>query len=343
MLLKGVSIMKRQLLEKAPGTALAALIAYPAWLLGQKLPLVGSPVLGIVFGMLLAFAVRPKAVESGIAFTSKNLLQYSIVLLGFNMNLYQVLRVGSQTLVLIVFTLTATFLAAYYVGKWLKVDRNASILIGVGTAICGGSAIAATSPVIRASDEDMARSISTIFLFNVAAAFLFPALGHGLGMTDYEFGLWAGTAINDTSAVVAAGYTYSNTAGDLAVIVKLTRTLMIIPVTLFLAFSTSRRQTGAAGTRYSFSAIFPWFIIGFVAASMLNTFVTLDAGMKSILTTCGKYMIVMAMAAVGLNTNLIKLVKSGWRPLMLGGICWVVLLATSLSVQYAMHIPPSSP
>lgn len=319
-----------------PGITLTAIIAIPAWFIGEKYPIIGSPVLGILFGMILAFLKRPKYLETGITYTSKKLLQYSIILLGFNMNLYSVLKVGSQTILLMIFTLTATFLSAFFIGKLLKVEKNTNILIGVGTAICGGSAIAATAPVIQAEDEDVARSISTIFFFNVIAAFLFPFLGHFLHMTDYHFGLWAGTAVNDTSSVVAAGYSFSNAAGNLAVIVKLTRTLMIIPVTLVLAYLTSRNKTKDNKLNYSLSKIFPWFILGFVAASILSTFLPIPEVMKDVLVKAGKYMIVMAMSAIGLNTNLVKLVKNGFRPILLGLSCWAILSVTSLLVQFLL-------
>lgn len=319
--------------NRLPGIALAAVIAVPAWLIGKMVPVVGSPVLGILFGMLLAFWKRPRLLNEGIGYTSKKLLQYSIILLGFDMNLFNVFAVGKQTLVLMAFTLTAAFLTAFFVGKLLKIDGNTKTLIGVGSAICGGSAIAATAPVIHADDEEVARSISTIFLFNMIAAFLFPFLGHAFGMSDRSFGLWAGTAVNDTSSVVAAGYTFSSAAGDLAVIVKLTRTLMIVPVTLVLALYTGKKDAGKREGGYSLRRIFPWFVLGFVAASVVNTFVALPAGMGGFLSQAGKFMIVMAMAAIGLNTNLVKLVKSGGRPILLGLICWAVLAATSLGVQ----------
>jgi len=323
--------------KKLPGIALAAAVACPAWFIGLKIPVIGSPVLGILFGMLLAFWKRPKGFDEGVKYTSKKLLQYSIILLGFSMNLYNVFKVGKEALVLMVFTLTAAFLAAAFAGKLLKLDGNTKTLIGVGTAICGGSAIAATAPVIHADDEEVAHSISTIFLFNVIAAFLFPFLGHLFGMSDYTFGLWAGTAVNDTSSVVAAGYTFSNAAGSLAVIVKLTRTLMIVPVTLALAIYTSRKSADKNHHGYSIAKIFPWFVLGFVAASIINTFVPLQTGLYSSLSQIGKFMIVMAMASIGLNTNLVKLVKSGGKPILLGFICWVVLSVTSLGVQYLLY------
>ena len=326
----------KTIIDRLPGITLAVIIAVPAWLLGKAVPIIGSPVIGIIFGMLLAFWKRPVYLNNGIQYTSKKLLQYSIILLGFDMNLFNVFKVGRQTLVLMVFTLTAAFITAFVTGRLLKLSGNTKTLIGVGSAICGGSAIAATAPVIHASDEEVAHSISTIFLFNVIAAFLFPFLGHVFGMSDQSFGLWAGTAINDTSSVVAAGYSFSNAAGNLAVIVKLTRTLMIVPITLVLAFYTSKKSSESQKGSYSIVKIFPWFVLGFVAASVINTFASLPVGMSGFLAQAGKFVIVMAMVSIGLNTNIVKLVKSGAKPILLGFICWAVLAVTSLAVQYTI-------
>ena len=329
-------IFVKTIISRLPGIALAGLIAIPAWFLGKAFPIVGSPVLGILFGMLLAFWKRPVQFNEGIQYTSKKLLQYSIILLGFEMNLFNVFKVGKQTLILMAFTLTATFLTAFFAGKFLKLDGNTKTLISVGSAICGGSAIAATAPVIHASDEEVAHSISTIFLFNVIAAFLFPLLGHLLGMSDESFGLWAGTAVNDTSSVVAAGYSFSDAAGNLAVIVKLTRTLMIVPVTLVLAFYTSKKSSKDQNSGYNILKIFPWFVLGFVFASVMNTFLPIPDSISHVLSQAGKFIIVMAMASIGLNTNIIKLIKNGMKPILLGFICWTVLSLTSLGVQYAI-------
>ena len=220
--------------KTVPGIIACLIIAVPAWLLGLKFPIIGGPVFGILMGMILAFFKRPALFDTGIKFTSKYILQYSIILLGFEMNLFNVIRVGGQSLLVMIFTLTASFVTAYFIGKTLKIDGKTTTLIGVGTSICGGSAIAATAPVIQAKDEDVAQSISTIFLFNIIAVFIFPPLGHLFGLSDTGFGMWAGTAINDTSSVVAAGASWSSAAGNntalaFATIVKLTRTLMIVP------------------------------------------------------------------------------------------------------------------
>lgn len=320
--------------NKLSGITLSLIIAIPSWFIGQTIPVIGGPVVGILLGMIMAFWKRPSIFKEGIDYTSKKLLQYSIILIGFDMNLFNVFRVGKQTLILMVFTLSITFVTAYLAGKLLKIDGNTKILIGVGSAICGGSAIAATAPIIDAKEEEIAHSISTIFLFNVIAAFLFPILGHLLFMSDQTFGIWAGTAINDTSSVVAAGYSYSNAAGNLAVIVKLTRTLMIVPITLFLAFYTSRKNTRSAKKDYSLISIFPWFVLGFIFTALLNTFIPFPEGMGSSLAQLGKFMIVMAMAAIGIKTNIVRLIKNGGKPILLGLICWIVLAITSILVQY---------
>ncbi|MDF2532209.1 MAG: putative protein family [Clostridia bacterium] len=319
-----------------PGILLVLAIAIPAWYLGKLFPIMGGPVFGILIGILVAFWKRPDLFNDGIKFTSKKLLQTAIILLGFEMNLYNVIKVGSQSLVVMLFTLTAAFMTAYLVGRALKLQGNVAILIGVGTAICGGSAIAATAPVIKAEDKEIAYSISTIFLFNVAAVFIFPAIGHLVQMSDIGFGIWAGTAINDTSSVVAAGYSYSDAAGSLATIVKLTRTLMIIPITLFLAIYTHKKT--AQNTNFALSKVFPWFVLGFVAASIISTtgLVSLETG--KLLAQFGKFLIVMAMAAIGLNTNIKQLISNGIKPILLGLCCWIAVALTSIIAQYMLKL-----
>ena len=231
------------------GIVLCLVLAVPAWYFGRMLPLVGAPVIAILSGITVS-VIAPKLAKvklpggssfaPGLKLTSKKVLQYSIVFLGFEMNLYHVLSAGRSSLVIMLFTFTSVFVTAFILGKALKLSGNTTTLIGVGTAICGGSAIAAVAPVIRAEDEDVTRSISTVFLFNIVAVFIFPALGRMLGMDDTTFGMWAGTAINDTSSVVAAASAWSVAAGtnaalNYATIVKLTRTLMIVPIALILA------------------------------------------------------------------------------------------------------------
>ena len=350
-------MLMTQLYGRAPGILFCFLIAVPAWFLGEAFPVIGSPVFGILIGMLLVM-VFPKLLtmnfrlggtkagdrgvllDVGVKYTSKKLLQASVVLLGFGMNLFYVLKVGAESVSVILSTLSAAFITAYLIGKLLRLDGKMTTLIGVGTSICGGSAIAAAAPVIGAKDEEVAHAISTIFLFNIIAVFIFPALGTWLGMSDKGFGMWAGTAINDTSSVVAAGAAWSNAAHNnialgFATIVKLTRTLMIVPITLALAVYTAyreqKRQT-QPGRQFSFVSVFPWFVIGFVVTAIINTFCGIPA-LSAALVGAGKVMIVMAMAAIGLNTNLIKLITHGVRPIFLGVCCWVAVASVSLLAQ----------
>lgn len=349
----------RFLKEKGLGILLCLVIAVPAWFLGQWLPVVGGPVFAILIGLVIALFPRSEKLQPGITYTGKKILQYAVVLLGFGMNLGEIFAVGGQSLIIIVATISTALIVSFLVSKWLRIPSKVATLIGVGSSICGGSAIAATAPVIDADDEDIAKSISVIFLFNVIAAFLFPALGNLFGFNDTGFGMWAGTAINDTSSVVAAGQTWANmhgsdTALNYATIVKLTRTLAIIPITLVLAVWRSKKEQTAAGSNVKFTKIFPWFILFFLLASVLNTFLGLgsadsavngmlssvfaDANTADFLTTAGKFFITMAMGAIGLNTNLVQLVKSGGKPILLGLICWISIALVSLGVQHILGI-----
>ena len=254
------------------------------------------------------------------------------------------MKVGTESLSIIVCTLTASFITAYFVGKMLRLDNKMTTLIGVGTSICGGSAIAATAPVIKAKDAEVAHAISTIFLFNIIAVFIFPALGAAFKMSDIGFGMWAGTAINDTSSVVAAGAAWSNMVGNdkalaYATIVKLTRTLMIVPITLVLAVFTARNAKKEQDTAKSFSiaSVFPCFVLWFLVTALLNTFLELGT-VSDIFVVLGKFMIVMAMVAIGLNTDLKKLIRNGFKPIFLGVCCWGAVAIASLLVQRIIGI-----
>lgn len=230
----------KKIKEIAPGLFFASALAIIATLLGRLAPIIGGPVFGIVLGILISnIWGKPKATRQGLTFSSKKILQWSIIALGGGLSLTQVYKVGLSSFNVMIFTISAAFITAYGFGKLMGIPLKLTSLIGMGTAICGGSAIAAISPIIEAEDEDIAYAISTIFMFNVIAVLIFPAIGHLLGFTDNAFGLWAGTAINDTSSVVAAGYAFSDAAGAYATIVKLTRTTMIIPISLIFAVVVS--------------------------------------------------------------------------------------------------------
>ncbi len=330
--------MKTFLSENLAGFLIALLVGILAYTLGRFIPVVGGPVFGITLGILIASLWRiPAVFGKGLKFTSKYILQLAVILLGFEMNMASVVRVGQQSIWVILLTLSAAFLTVLIAGKALGIQRKLSTLIGVGTAICGGSAIAAASSAIDADDQDISYSISTIFLFNVIAVFLFPLIGHLLKLTDSGFGMWAGTAINDTSSVVAAAYSYSNAAGNFATVVKLTRSLMIVPVTLGLAFLYARSSSGAK-TNFNLAKVFPWFILGFLLASLISSFSLLPTPAIQALGWTGKFLIITAMAGIGLNTNIQAFRKAGPRALLLGATTWLVVMVSSLSIQFFTQI-----
>lgn len=331
------------------GILLCLVIAIPCWFLGKKFPIVGGPVFGIILGMIITLFIKDKKdLQSGITFTSKKILQYAVILLGFGMNLSVVLQTGKQSLPIILVTISTSLIVSYVLHKAMKIPSKISTLIGVGSSICGGSAIAATAPVIEASDEEVAQSISVIFLFNMIAALLFPTLGTLLGFytkSGEAFGIFAGTAINDTSSVTAAASTWDSmyhlqsATLDKAVTVKLTRTLAIIPITLVLSFFKLRKNKD--GQKVNLKKVFPFFIIYFVLASLITT-ISIHMGVSADFFTpfkeLSKFFIVLAMVAIGLNTNVIQLIKKGGKPILLGFICWISITCMSLFMQHILGI-----
>ena len=329
--------------KNGPGLLLCLIIAVPSWFLGQAVPVIGGPVFAILTGMVITLILRKKdAFTPGINYTSKKILQAAVVFLGFGMNLTEILAKGKQSLPIILSTISTSLITAFILYKALKLRTNNAILVGVGSSICGGSAIAATAPVIDASDEEVAQSISVIFLFNVIAALIFPALGAILGLSNEGFGMFAWTAINDTSSVTAAAAAWDGIHGsntlESAAIVKMTRTLAIIPITLILAIWRGRKEKTAEGSSFSLKRSFPFFVLFFVLASVVTTVFQLPAEVTAPLKELSKFLIVMAMAAIGLNTNIIKLVKTGGKPIFTGFCCWVGISLVSLGMQHILGI-----
>jgi uncharacterized integral membrane protein (TIGR00698 family) len=358
----------------APGFALALAVAAVASVVGEYVPLVGSAVPGAVIGAVIALTLKPGArLTPGLKWSSTFVLQCSVVLLGAQLSIGEAARVGVSSLPVMLGTLVVCLGAAWLYGRLLGVPRDLRTLIGVGTGICGGSAIAAVSPVIEAASTDVAYAISTIFLFNIAAVLTFPLLGHALGMSQQSFGLFAGTAVNDTSSVVATATTYGAAATSHAVVVKLVRTLMIIPICLGLAALTARRQ-GAAGpaaqaataaqpatagqaltTAQAVTAgpavpagpaarqsrmsparvlrLVPWFLIGFVLVAAVNSTGIIPSGAHTSLEHVSVFLVAVALSAIGLSTNVAALRKAGPKPLLLGALLWVTVAATSLGLQ----------
>lgn len=335
--------------ERWKGVLFCLIVAIPATLLGKQVEVVGGPVFAILFGMVLALVFsknRREQLAVGVTYTSKKVLQYAVILLGFGMNLSQILSKGAQSLPIIVATISTSLVIAFVLCRVMNVPGKIATLVGVGSSICGGSAIAATAPVIDADDREIAQAISVIFLFNVIAALVFPTLGGMLGLTNEGFGLFAGTAINDTSSVTAAASAWDSmhpgaNVLESATVVKLTRTLAIIPITLVLAcwqMHLARKAGGDAKSTFSLKRAFPMFVLFFVLASVITTVLQLPASITAPIKELSKFFIVMAMAAIGFNTDIVGLVKKGGKPIALGFCCWIGIACTSLGMQHVLGI-----
>ena len=305
--------------------------------LGAWLPVVGGPVFAILMGVAIA-AWRPPSplFEPGVAFASKALLQWSIVLLGAHLSLGQIARGGLASLPVMLATFAIVLGLAYVAGRALGIDRDLRRLLAIGTAICGGSAIAALSSVIDVDRSDVAYALGTVFLFNVVAVLVFPALGHAMALSQSAFGLWAGTAINDTSSVVAAAFAYGPVAGNDAVVVKLTRTLLIVPIVLFYAWRRLK-EPQADGKRVDLRSVMPWFIVWFLVAAAIQSLGWIPAVLEDPIQHVALFSIVVALAGVGLSSNFERIKSAGVRPLALGAILWVAIALSSLAIAHWTH------
>ena len=311
--------------DRAFGIAYCGAVSIPAWILGKYFPVIGGPVFGILFGMILTLIIKTKGkLDMGIKFTSKKVLQYAVILLGFGMNFKDILNSGKESLPIILSTISISLIISYLMYKILKMDKNTSVLIGVGSSICGGSAIAASSQAIDATNEEIAQSISVVFLFNVIAALIFPSLGEMLNMTDYGFGIFAGTAVNDTSSVTAA-------------------------ITMVLAFFHQKAQKSISSEersenkntkrrRFNIVKIFPTFILFFLLAAVVTTLIPINAEIIRWIRMISKFFIIMAMVAIGMNTHIVKLIKSGGKPILMGFCCCTAIALMSIFMQKIFHL-----
>ena len=327
-----------------PGLALSMLIALVAKTIENCLPvhIIGASVIALFIGMTINHFWKPKILNDGIKFTSKKVLKFAIILLGASLSVGVILSVGKLSLVVMFFTLLTCFGGGYFVGKSLKLNWKLSNLISAGTGICGGSAIAAIAPVIDAEDSDIAYAMSATFLFDMAMIILFPIMGRVLGLSDMAYGLWAGTAVNDTSSVVAAGYAFSEGAGDFATMVKLTRTLSIIPTVLVFSLVNLRLKrkeiTNASYQKVNIWSLFPWFILGFLALAAVKSMGLIPSNVSAIAKDISKFLMVTALAAIGLNTSFKDMKKSGINPMIHGFIISALVVAVAIGVEWCMGL-----
>ena len=332
------------------GILLSVFVALVACYLESLLPihLIGSAVIAMFLGMIINSFLKTDFFGSGIKFTSKKILKFAIIILGLSLNINTILNVGKMSLMVMIFTLLTCFGGGYFIGKALGLNWKLSNLISAGTGICGGSAIAAIAPTIDADDSDVAYAMSATFLFDMAMIVLFPIMGRAIGMTDEAFGIWAGTAVNDTSSVVATGYAFSEGAGDFATMVKLTRTLTIIPTVIVFALIqlrlkrkeiiSSSQEGEDLKVNFSIKKIFPWFILGFLAMSIVASVFPVPESVVSSSKKISKFLMVCALAAIGLNTSFLSLKKSGIRPMIHGFIISALVVIVALLVEVAIGL-----
>lgn len=328
-----------------PGFGAACLLAYVARYIESLLPIhiIGASVIALLLGMLINSFCKPTWLAPGLKFTSKKILKLAIILLGASLSVNVILSVGKMSLMVMVFTLLTCFGGGYLVGKALGLNWKLSNLISAGTGICGGSAIAAIAPVIDAEDKDIAYAMSATFLFDMAMIVLFPIMGRWMGLSDMAYGLWAGTAVNDTSSVVAAGYAFSEGAGDFATMVKLTRTLSIIPTVLVFTFINLRLKkkqsiNTTAGKKVNIMKLFPWFIVGFIGLAIINSMGYIPANVSACAKDVSKFLMVSALAAIGLGTSFKEVRKSGFAPMMHGFIISALVVVVAIGVEWCMGL-----
>lgn len=326
----------------APGILLSASVALIAIFLSSLIPgdIIGATVMALLVGMAFnPLLNKYSQFQKGVGFSAKIILRIGIILMGVSMNFAEVLSVGKYSLFVMIFTMGTAFGAGNLIGKIFGMNWKLTNLLSVSTAICGGSAVAAVGPVVNAKDEDVAYAISSTFIFDVLTVVAIPWIGMALGMSNMGYGLWVGTAVNDTSSVVAAGYAFSDLAGNTAVIVKLTRTLFIIPCVLIFSIINERIESKSNGiqghTPVNIKKIFPYFIIMFLIVVALRSTGIIPELMVPALSKTSKLCMVVALSAIGLKTSYGDIRRIGFKPMILGFIIDTLVVFVSIGVQVA--------
>ena len=327
------------------GVAVCFTIAGIAILIEHLVPggLLGASIIALFTGTIINSFFHPAWIKPALKFTSKKILKFAIVLLGASLSISTIMSVGKMTFLVMIFTFTVCFGGGYFIGKLFGLNWKLSNLISAGTGICGGSAVAAIAPTIDADDKDVAFAMSSTFLFDMLMVALYPLMGKALGMSDIAYGIWAGTSVNDTASVVASGYAFSELAGDFATMVKLTRTIAIIPTVLVFAYIGTRAKqkelkVSAGGKKVNILKIIPWFICGFLAMALLNSLGCIPTDVSAVIKTASKFLMVAALAAIGLGTSIADFKKAGLRPMFYGITIDTLVTLTALGVIWFMGL-----
>lgn len=327
------------------GIAICMAVAVLSIMLEKLIPgeLLGSSIIALFMGTIINSFFHPAWIKPSLKFTSKRILKVAIILLGASLSVGTIMSVGKMTFFVMLFTFAMCFGGGYFIRKIFGLNWKLSNLISAGTGICGGSAVAAIAPVIDADDKDIAFALSSTFLFDMVMIALYPIMGRALGMTDIAYGIWAGTSVNDTASVVASGYAFSEAAGDFATMVKLTRTIAIIPTVLVFAYIGIRMkrkelQTVSGGSKVNIIKIVPWFIGGFLALAIANSVGFIPAEISTVMKSVSKFLMVTALAAIGLGTSISDFKKAGLSPMFYGITIDTLVTLTALVVIWCMGL-----
>ena len=305
--------------------------------------LLGASIIALFMGTIINSFFHPKWIKPALKFTSKKILKFAIILLGASLSINVVMSVGKMTFFVMIFTFAMCFGGGYFIRKLFGLNWKLSNLISAGTGICGGSAVAAIAPVIEADDKDIAFAMSSTFLFDMLMIALYPIMGRLLGLNDIAYGIWAGTSVNDTASVVASGYAFSEAAGDFATMVKLTRTIAIIPTVLVFAYINTHlkrktMQTENGGKKVNVLKIIPWFIVGFLALTLANSIGLIPVAVSGVMKTASKFLMVTALAAIGLGTSITDFKNAGLSPMFYGITIDTLVTLTALAVIWGMGL-----
>lgn len=327
------------------GVAICFAVAGVSVFLESLIPgeLLGASIIALFMGTIINSFFHPAWIKPALKFTSKRILKTAIILLGASLSVGTIMSVGKMTFFVMIFTFAMCFGGGYFVRKLFGLNWKLGNLISAGTGICGGSAIAAIAPVIDAEDKDIAFAMSSTFLFDMVMIALYPLMGKALGMSDIAYGIWAGTSVNDTASVVASGYAFSEVAGDFATMVKLTRTIAIIPTVLVFAYiGTKMKQkelkATSGGQKVNIVKIVPWFITGFLALAIINSIGWIPAEVSGVIKDASKFLMVTALAAIGLGTSITDFKKAGLRPMFYGITIDTLVTLTALVVIWCMGL-----
>jgi len=330
----------------AGGVGICLALAAVSVILEELIPggILGASIIALFAGTIINSFFHPDWIKPALKFTSKKILKLAIILLGASLSVNVIFSVGQMTFLVMVFTFAVCFGGGYFIGKLFGLNWKLSNLISAGTGICGGSAIAAIAPVIDADDKDIAFAMSSTFLFDMLMIALYPIMGSLLGMSDIAYGIWAGTSVNDTASVVASGYAFSEAAGDFATMVKLTRTIAIIPTVLVFAYIGTRAKqkelkTSSGGKKVNILKTIPWFILGFLALAAINSVGFIPAEVSTLMKTLSKFLMVTALAAIGLGTAITDFKKAGFKPMFYGITIDTLVTVTAYIVIQFMNIP----